>query len=505
MLDHLLTVIREEHLAEQLYHSLVGLEIEEHRIDQHGRLSQRPHPRQLGSRTIHPYLQTDFTESQLEVITDPNPNIGGTLDQLDTLQTVAYRSLAGDDRIWPLSMPPKLDETDLQFVRNHFERPAIKPYREHLIHKYGLKHGCMTGVHVNYSLPDPVINRLYSHYTQEFPTLVAFKNALYFRLAQNFVRYQWLLTYLFGASPIAEAGFFDPVPAELQHPVRSIRNSRFGFVNLPQEQVGYESLPGHLAQLQAMIDAGTYFSAHEFYGPVRLKGQNSAQNFLTGGIRYLELRDFDNTPFTPNGVSRHALYFLKFFMTYLLTQPLPENIATALATARLKNQTVALEDPLQATQYQAEGEQIFAAMREMAKQLNAHTEQWENIDDLEEVLMHPELTPAAKLVAKMHEGSLMKFGQAVARQWYHERISAPTLLPRLTQVTAATQRFVMAALQAGVRFYQVRDEDGADLLMFTFAGVTQVLQERDMQVGDPNQRLHELFPDLPSGDQGVIV
>lgn len=51
MLDHLLTVIREEHLAEQLYHSLVGLEIEEHRIDQHGRLSQRPHPRQLGSRT----------------------------------------------------------------------------------------------------------------------------------------------------------------------------------------------------------------------------------------------------------------------------------------------------------------------------------------------------------------------------------------------------------------------------------------------------------------------
>ena len=47
MLDHLLTVIREEHLAEQLYHSLVGLEIEEHRIDQHGRFSQRPHTRQL--------------------------------------------------------------------------------------------------------------------------------------------------------------------------------------------------------------------------------------------------------------------------------------------------------------------------------------------------------------------------------------------------------------------------------------------------------------------------
>lgn len=498
MLDNLLAVIREENLSEQLYHSLAGLEIEEQRINQQGRLSRRPHPSQLGSRTFHPYLQTDFTESQLEVITDPNPNIGGTLDQLDTLQSVAYRSLEGDDRIWPLSMPPVMDETDLQFIADHFDRPAIRPYREYLVKKYGLQHGCLTGVHVNYSLPDPVIHRLYSHYAEEFSSLVAFKNAVYFRISQNFVRYQWLLTYLFGASPIAEKGFFETVPAELQHPVRSIRNSRYGFVNFPQEQVTYTSLTAHLTQLQDRIDEGTYFSAHEFYGPVRLKGRANAHDFLTGGIQYLELRDFDNTPFTPNGVSRHAMYFLKIFMLYLLTQPEPTNPAQTLLAARTKNQMVALEAPDQPTQYQDEGSRIFHEMRLMAKALQTHSEQWDIIDDLEEVLTHPELTPAAKMMAHVENGSLMKFGQSVARKWYHDRIKAPSLLPQLKQLSNHAQRFVMTALQAGVRFYQVRDENGADLLMFTFDGITQVLEDRDTNVVDADVRLRQLFPDLPA-------
>ena len=498
MLDNLLAVIQEENLSEQLYHSLVGLEVEEQRIDQHGQLSRRPHPHNFGSRTFHPYFQTDFTESQLEVITDPNPNIGGTLDQLDTLQTVAYRTLEGDDRIWPLSMPPVMTDTDLQFVADHFDRPAVKPYREYLVKKYGLQHGCMTGVHVNYSIPDPVIHRLFSHYTAEFETIVAFKNALYFRIAQNFVRYQWLLTYLFGASPIAEKGFFETMPSELAEPVRSIRNSRFGFVNRPEEQVTYASLESHLKQLQRMIDEGTYFSAHEFYGPVRLKGQANAKDFLTGGIQYLELRDFDNTPLTPNGISRHALYFLKMFMIYLMTQPLPADRALELlATGRQRNQAVALENPLAATQFQANGQRIFREMRAMADQLNAHNEQWGAIDDLEEVLMHPELTPAAKLVAHLEHGSLMKFGQRVARQWYHDRIAAPQLLPKMPRLREDTQRLIMTALQLGIKFYQVRDEDGEDMFMFTFDGITQVLQERDTQGKVPEELLRRLFPDLP--------
>ena len=192
------------------------------------------------------------------------------------------------------------------------------------------------------------------------------------------------------------------------------------------------------------------------------------------------------------------MYFLKIFMLYLLTQPEPANVAETLTAARLKNQKVALENPLTATQYQLEGEQIFHEMREMAQSLQTHIEQWDIIDDLEEVLTHPELTPAAKLLTHVENGSLMKFGQAVARKWYHDRINTPALLPQLQQLSDHAQRFVRTALHAGIRFYQVRDENGADLLMFTFDGITQVLEDRDTRVPDADARLRQLFPDLPA-------
>ncbi len=77
MLKNLLKYIQEEHVAEQLYHSLIGIEIEEHRIDQHGQLSQLPYPKHLGSRRYHPYLQSDFSESMSELITILIPTLVG--------------------------------------------------------------------------------------------------------------------------------------------------------------------------------------------------------------------------------------------------------------------------------------------------------------------------------------------------------------------------------------------------------------------------------------------
>jgi len=72
------------------------------------------------------------------------------------------------------------------------------------------------------------------------------------------------------------------------------------------------------------------------------------------------------------------------------------------------------------------------------------------------------------------------------------------LLPVYQTLTGRTQRFILTAMQAGIQFYQVKDEFGADLLLFTFAGVTQVLQEQDTQTKDPHRRLRELFPELPA-------
>ncbi|MGY5340186.1 gamma-glutamylcysteine synthetase [Levilactobacillus spicheri] len=476
MLENLLAVIREENLSEQLYHSLVGIELTEQRVDTHGRLSQRPQPRPWRNRPAHPYLRTGKLASQVQLITEPHPNIGGTLDRLDTLQTVAYRSLEGDDRIWPLSLPPVVAPAELTSSGN------TNPL------------DWLTGVQVHYSLPDPVVHRLYSHYTADFDSVVAFKNVLYFRIAQNYVRYQWLITYLFGATPLAEKGFFATTPDVLQHPVRSIRQSGI----LPEgTPVTYTSLSAHLGEMQRIIDAGTSTVA----GPVRLRGQKTPQDYLTGGIGYLEFRGFDNTPFTANGVSRHALYFLKIFMIYLLTTPLPNtNLAATLTAAREKNTAVALEDPTKPTKFLTEGQKLFLEMGSMAKKLNAHTEQWGAMDDLAEVLTHPELTPSAKLLQHLQHGSLMDYGLRVANAWRYQRLSNTALLPVYQTLSERCQRFILVAMQAGVQFYQVKDEFGADLLLFTYRGVTQVLQEQDTQMRDPHARLRQLFPDLPANN-----
>lgn len=472
MLENLLAVIREENLSEQLYHSLVGIKLTEQRVDRRGRLSQRPQPQAWSNRPDHPYLRRGRRPNQIMVVTEPNPNIGGALDRLDTLQTVAYHSLEADDRIWPMSLPPITDAAELASAGA------------------GHQADWLTGVKLSYSMPDPVIHRLYSHYTADFDSVVAFKNELYFRIAQNFVRYQWLLTYLFGAAPLAERGFLDTLPEIPQRPVRSLRHCGAFPTGTP---VTYTSLGAHLGALQRLAATGDSPAA----GPVTLKGQVTPQDFLTGGIGYLEFGGFDNTPFTANGVSRHALYFLKTFMIYLLVTPLPTtNLAAVLAAARQKNTAVALERPDQPTQYQAEGERIFSAMTEMAHHLHAHTEQWSAIDDLAEILTHPELTPAAKIMAHVSHQSLMAYGLRVANAWRYQRLNGTALLPVYRDLNLRSQRFILTAMQAGIQFYQVKDELGSDLLMFTHGGVTQVLQERDTQTTDPKGQLNQLFPEL---------
>ena len=502
MLENLLGVIQQEGVSEQLFHSLIGIEIEENRIDKAGRLSTRPHPTALGSRTFHPYVQSDFGESQTELITDPNPNIGGVLDQLDTLQTVLFRTLEGDDRIWPLSMPPAVSEADRETIKSHFGRPAYRAYRDYLTKKYGVDRKIVTGVHINFSLPDPVINRLFGHYQDQFDHVTAFKNALYFQLAQNMVLNRWLLTYLFGASPVAEKGYFESMgTAPLSGPARSLRNSQYGYSNQPADGVGagiYQSLPAFIETLEKQVAAGVLYSQAEFYGPVRFRGQKALPDYLTRGIKYLEFRVFDNTPYTSNGVSRHALNFLKIYFLYLMVTPVTGSTLEAdLQAAERLNNKVALEDPTSHTIAEQQGRQIFDELHDLAVKLAAHSEQLTALDDFSEVMTHPELTPAAKLTKHIKNGSLMEYGVTRAAQLKAERTGAADLLPVFSRLSVRAQELIFRAVQLGVRYYEVRDENGESMLMMTFDGMTQVVSVDFLPEEDATTYLKRLFPDLP--------
>ena len=54
---------------------LFGLEKENLRVDYSGNLALTPHPEVFGNKLKHSYITTDFSESQIEMITPPLQDI----------------------------------------------------------------------------------------------------------------------------------------------------------------------------------------------------------------------------------------------------------------------------------------------------------------------------------------------------------------------------------------------------------------------------------------------
>ena len=75
------------------FDALFGIEKENIRVDESGNLSQTPHPKIFGNKRQNPYITTDFSESQVEMITPPLPDIKQTLGFLETLHDVVSLEL----------------------------------------------------------------------------------------------------------------------------------------------------------------------------------------------------------------------------------------------------------------------------------------------------------------------------------------------------------------------------------------------------------------------------
>ena len=86
---------------------LFGLEKENIRVDQAGNLAQTPHPKVFGNKLKHPYITTDFSESQVEMITPPLLKINQAIGFLETIHDIVSLEL-NDEYLWPQSIPPVL-------------------------------------------------------------------------------------------------------------------------------------------------------------------------------------------------------------------------------------------------------------------------------------------------------------------------------------------------------------------------------------------------------------
>ena len=135
-----------------------GLEKEGLRVDRAtGQLAQTPHPRDLGSALTHPHITTDYSEALLEFVTGTHASPHAAIQELEELHIFAS-SLLEDERIWPLSMPCQLPESDSDIPLAYYGESHIgrlkTVYRRGLGFRYGRQMQTIAGVHFNLSFSD---------------------------------------------------------------------------------------------------------------------------------------------------------------------------------------------------------------------------------------------------------------------------------------------------------------------------------------------------------------
>lgn len=341
---------------------LRGVERECLRITPTGQLARTPHPRALGSALTNAYITTDYSEALLEFVTPPQLTNWETIQFLcDVHQFVVER--IGDELLWPLSMPCAISsDADVplaQYGSSNIGRMKTI-YREGLGVRYGRIMQAISGIHYNYSVPEAFWPR-YQQLEKQTGDLQDFQSATYLGAVRNVRRLDWLLLYLFGASPALCKSFVrgreavdleELDAATLYGPfATSLRMSDLGYRNDAQAGlvVSANSLEEYVRDLyQAthvprpefesigvkvngeyrQLNANQLQIENEFYSTIRPKrvtqtGERPTAALSRGGVQYIELRALDISPWDPVGINQRQLRFLEVFLIYCLLQDSP--------------------------------------------------------------------------------------------------------------------------------------------------------------------------------------
>ena len=380
-----------------------GIEKESLRVLPAGGLALTPHPAALGSALTHPHITTDYSESQLELITGVHATPASCLRELTEIHQFTARALqaAGGEMMWASSMPCGLptDETiPLAMYGSSNVGRAKSVYRMGLGHRYGRRMQTISGIHYNWSLP-------------------GLSDDDYFALIRNFRRHAFLLLVLLGASPAVCGSFVAGRDHELQPLGKgslhmphgtSLRMGRLGYQSDAQASlaVSYNGLEGYAASLHDALTrpypayeavgirnpGGDYNQLattllqieNEFYGTIRPKrtifsGERPLHALRERGVEYVEVRLLDLDPFEPIGIREESLRLLDVFLLHCLLADsppdTPEEIAELkrnqhLTAARGREPGLMLERGGQPVELMAWGDELLAACEPIARRLD---------------------------------------------------------------------------------------------------------------------------------------
>ena len=294
---------------------LFGVEKENIRVDRHGVIAQTPHPAIFGDKLNHSYITTDFSESQVEMITPPLPSIAETLGFLETIHDIVSLELE-DEYLWPQSIPPILPNED-QIPIAKYPKGGRKEaeYREKLALKYGRKKQAISGIHFNISLDETLLEMLYQN-TSGAISIEAFRDEVYLKITRQILRYRWLYVLIFGSSPIVDPTYelkCCDLPLYFNARTRglSLRNSCFGYGNLIDLYPDYRTVKGYLQSIEQMVKNGSLTATKELYASVRPKFINNSDS-----ISYVEVRFPDINPLSKIGITPEMLHFIHWLIIY---------------------------------------------------------------------------------------------------------------------------------------------------------------------------------------------
>ncbi len=441
----------------------VGLEQETVRVTRKGTLATTKHPSALGSPYTHKTISLDFGKQQLELITSPHTSMKGVFGEL--LETKQFVSQGVQkEALWPLSMPPVLGSAiEVADFGDTFGGKVKSIYRKGLSKRYGAEMQLISGIHFNLSF-DETFWDIFG----ENPSTA------YMHICRNFLRYGWIVSYLFGASPVCDASYpgdgFKKYDASTKFfPfATTLRMSPYGYYSKIQSQhaVSYNSpmeyveslrnaLRIHKKQYESISDQlnpNILQNQHEHYARIRPK--TTIESIETEGVSYIEVRSIDLDPFEPLGIEKCQYTFIQLFLLYCLVMdspPLSEKEIKILC----KNQSdVALK-----------GRDPRLCLVNNGKKMPL--KQWaeEIIDDMEglkhlvpscsfvqyrNAINNPELTLSGKILSYMNEYKLTHSAMGTKLAFEHKKVLSENVLSesarerQLSLVTTSKNDFELA-------------------------------------------------------------
>jgi glutamate--cysteine ligase len=451
-----------------------GYEKECLRIDADGHLAQTPHPRALGSKLTHPWITTDYSESLAEFITPPSADPAQPLEFLRDIHRYAVPKL-GRETLWAGSMPCLMgDDSNIPLADYGSSNKAKfkHVYREGLGLRYGRLMQTIAGVHYNWSLPAGFWTALQECCASE-ATLQDFISERYFGLIRNFLRYGWLVPYLFGASPAICQSFLRGRKADLQELVpgtlygpyaTSLRMSDLGYQNSAQANlhVSFNSLSEYTQALESalrtpdpyyqqigvrdgdnwkQLNANLLQIENEFYAamrPKRVGSERPAMALQLHGVEYVEMRLFDLNPMIDIGITPEQGTFADVLLLMCLFRDSPpissreqsendENKRRIVSRGRQPDLHLLVHN--RDVPFRPLAHEMFDDMAPFAEMLDAAyggTRYVSTMALMRQRIDHPDLTPSAQVLESAREhGGFFKYAMFASQQHKQALLAQP--------------------------------------------------------------------------------